>query len=308
MSDMTVADKKPAKSTALQVKGWMDNESMQQSLGAALAGYMKPETFAAQCYLAAQDPKLAVCPPQSLFAAFLTCAQMGLLPGTHHRHVALIPRNNVVTVTPQWQGFKFLMERQPGVRRVTPVLVHERDKFSFDNGDLRHSYDPFDDERVFEHPDAAKKNDRACGLKGGYLKIEYDTGEVEYHPVSAAKINKNRLCAETQKLWLAWFEEMCLKTVLRDAWSKRRISIDPQLAERLGKAETVDNEALGNDPSRVTVMAPQTTGSRTAALAARLTATATASRSGDESLPDMAEQPPPAGQQDGAASDGVANA
>ena len=248
-----------AKSAALTIKDWMQAPAMQTALRAALAGYMDEQTFAAQCYLAAQDPKLARCSAESLFKAFLQCAQMGMLPGAHHRHVALVPRGGEVVPTPQWQGFQFTMQRQPGVRRVLPVLVHERDKFRVQlDGTPEHEFDPFDDERVFLHPDEARKEKKPCGLRGGYLVIEYDDGRPrEYHYVSAQKINRNRLCAETQNVWMRWFPEQCMKTVIRDAFARRVVPIDPQLVERIARAEETDNVALGNDPARVLVGAAE---------------------------------------------------
>ena len=247
------APKKP-KSAALAVQAWMDQPRMKDALSNALSGYMSVEAFAAQCYIAAQNPDLAACSAESLFKAFLECAQMGLLPGTHHRHVAMVPRKGVITVTPQWQGFKFLMERQEGIKRVKPVLVHVKDTFEIINGAVHHVYDPFDDARRFEHPDDARAAKRESGLRGGYLEILHTTGEVEYHFVSADKIDRNRRCAETQMIWKKWFEEMSMKTVLRDAWAKRVVSIDPALAARVGHADEAENLALGNDPARVAKM------------------------------------------------------
>lgn len=297
------------KSSALQVAGWMSAPAMESALSAALTGYMDVKTFSSQCYLAAQDPNLARCTPQSLFKAFLECAQMGLLPGRHHGHVALVPRGGEVTVDPQWQGFKFLMERQPGIVRVRPVLVHTSDSFSYENGVLKHAFDPFDDERVFEHPDTAAKHKRKCDLKGGYLVIERKDREPEYHFVSASKIHKNRACAQTQKVWTQWFEEMCLKTVIRDAWSRRVISIDPQLEARVGFAAEADNANLGNDPTRVSVQVPFTalpapqTGIK--ALEQRIANNANAT---NDALPDMATMPAEAPAESSSIADDLAKA
>lgn len=291
------------KSVALQIKDWMTAPAMQSALEAALTGYMDPGTFAAQCYLAAQDPKLANCSAESLFRAFLECAQMGLLPGAHHKHVALVPRAGVVVPNPQWQGFKFLMERQDGVKRVLPVLVHAKDAFAYVNGELTHTFDPFDDARVFEHPEVAAQQKRASQLRGGYLIIEYDAGEREYHFVPAAKIERNRLCAETQNVWKRWYPEQCLKTIIRDAWARRVISIDPMLANRVARADEVDNAALGNDPARgaggelpaATSAGALPTGggastlSRTARLEREIAATGVLVS--DDQLPDMAHAP-----------------
>ncbi len=284
------------KSAALQVRSWFDAPTMRASVGAALAGYMEPETFAAQCYLAAQDPKLASCSAESLFAAFLICAQMGLLPGSHHKHVALVPRGGVITVTPEWRGYKFLMEKQPGIRETGAVLVHGNDLFEYDDvNDCVgiHKWDRLGT-RMFEHPEVAKKNNRECMLRGGYFWVDYeDVGrQRRFHVVPADKIHKNRRCAQTQDIWEKWFEEMCMKTVYRDAWSKRIVSIDPQLVKRLSRADEVDNEALGNDPSRVAVsIAARPVASRTAALAAKLVHAEVQTEQAEEATPDMSKVP-----------------
>lgn len=249
------APKKP-KSAALAVQAWMDQPRMKDALSNALSGYMTVETFAAQCYIAAQNPDLAACSAESLFKAFLECAQMGLLPGTHYRHVAMVPRKGVITVSPQWQGYKFLMERQDGIKSVMPVLVHTSDEFDVIEADnttkVVHRFKPLAKGRTFKHPDDAK--DGATGLEGGYLKVEHTDGTIRYHFVTADKIDRNRRCAETQAIWRKWFEEMCMKTVIRDAWAKRVVSIDPALAARVGHADEAENLALGNDPARVAKM------------------------------------------------------
>ena len=247
-------EKKP-KTTAQTIQAWMTEGRMRESLMRALAGYMSVETFAAQCYIVANTPELAKCSAESVMKAFLECAQMKLPPGAHLKFVALVPRAGVVTVSPQWQGYKYLMEKQPGVKRVTPELVHTSDAFAIEEGVVKHTYDPFDDTRVFLHPDEVPKGG-SSGLRGGYLKIEYDEGGIEYHFVSAGKIDRNRRCAETQKLWKQWYPEMVRKTVLRDAWSKRVIPVSPELASALGSADAADNAALGYDPSRVAGMLP----------------------------------------------------
>lgn len=262
-----VGEKKP-RSAALAVRDWMGQPTMSASLASALGRYMDVDTFTAHCYIAAQNPALAACSAESLFKAFLECAQMGLLPGAAHKHVAMVPRGGVITVSPQWQGLQFIMQQQEGIKRVRPVLVHRSDVFEMtETGGVRHQYDPFNDARVFEHPDTAKAAKREPGLRGGYLEITYDTGVIEYHFVSAAKIDRNRACAETQKLWLRWFEEMCLKTVVRDAFAKRVISINPELTARLARVDESENLALGNDPSRSMVALPS---SRTETLARSL--------------------------------------
>lgn len=169
------------KTPAQTVQGWLASPTMSASLAAALGGYMDFKQFAAQCYITAQDPDLARCSAESLMKCFLEVAQMGLLPGAAHKHVALIPRNGIITVQPEYRGFCFLMEKQVGVKRVKPELVHITDEFSVEGTGVHHKYDPFNPDRVFTHPDVAKKEKKECGLRGGYLEVQYDDGRVEYH-------------------------------------------------------------------------------------------------------------------------------
>ena len=253
----------PQASASQKIERWMHDGTMMQRISAALSGYLDPQTFAAQCVLAAKDPKLAECSPISLFEAFLVCAQMGLLPGKHHGHVALIPRvdkdrgGKSVDVMPQWQGYKFLMERQSGIKRVTPILVHVSDEFAFDGVTVTHRFDPLDDARQFKHPaDAIDATD--AGLRGGYLRIEHDDGEIRYHFVTLAKIEASRSCSQTPDLdkyskpgvWRSWYAEQATKTILRDAWARRAVQIDPVLSHRVGATMERDDAALGNDPER----------------------------------------------------------
>lgn len=245
-------------STARKIEGWFADENVQARVFEALAGYMDGRAFLSQCILCAKDPGLADCSAATLFDAFLVCAQMGLLPGKHHGHVALIPRGGSVTVMPQWQGFKFLMESQPGIRGVEAVLVHVLDDFAIRaNGDVLHAFDPFDPDRVFLHP-ADRKPGEPAGLRGGYLKITFDDGRVAYHFTSEARIEKARLCSDVPDLtrkgskgvWRLWYEAQALKSVYRDAWARRAVPISPTIAARIGDVAERDDFALGNDPGK----------------------------------------------------------
>ena len=114
-------------STGKQVSGWLAHPVMRERIGNALGGFMSDDMFLSQAALAAQDEKIANCSPESVFSAMLQVATMGLLPGAHHGHVALIPRGGKLNVQVQWQGRKFLLERQSHVHSVDAHLVHETD-------------------------------------------------------------------------------------------------------------------------------------------------------------------------------------
>ena len=238
------------KTTSGTIAKWLDNEAVNKQIVGALAGYMDADTFKAQCALAARDPNLANCDPGSLFAAFLLCAQAGLLPGKHHGHVWLIPRKSAVDVMPGANGYLYLFRRQPGVQDVRIMLVHEQDQFEYDpdTDTVTHKFDPFSESRVFSYP--TKTNPKG-GLRGGYVRVDFKDGRTVYHFVPVAKVLRNMECAQAQNVWQRWFGEMARKTIIRDAWARRIVPIDPELAERLGTAEDTDRSILGEDPSRI---------------------------------------------------------
>ena len=103
----------------LVLRDWLEDKNTTALIADALAGYLDPHVFKAQLALMAADTSLQDCNLDSILSAGLTCARMGLVPGPS-RHVAMIPRSKrvgdnwikVVDPMPQWQGFKFLMEKQ----------------------------------------------------------------------------------------------------------------------------------------------------------------------------------------------------
>ena len=191
----------------------------------------------------ASDAKLAACTMESQFRAVLTCASLAMVPS--NGHVALIPRGGEIDVMIQWQGYKSLMERNEDVLDLKVELVHTKDSYSYDsiNECIKgHDYDPLDPEREFE-----KLED----VRGGYLVITFKDGRKKYHFVKQSAIKKARNCAQTKKIWDAWFEQMCIKTVYRDAYARRVLPMDPLANTQLDKFTQHDDKQLDNDPMRV---------------------------------------------------------
>ena len=224
---------------------WLSDPTAQERIGRALQGVIAGPAFAEQCIIASRDTNLARCSPEWLLSAFLTCAQIGLSPGRHGL-VALIPRGGEVQVQIQWQGYKALMERIPGVRRVVAVLVHMRDEIEVQaDGQIQHTFDPFDPDREFSGPE---------DLRGGYLRIEFENGSTSFHTVSRSKIERNRACAKSQNVWRKWYPEMVAKTIIRDAWNRRALPYDPATVPHIVAAEEHDRGFYGESPSQTVVI------------------------------------------------------
>lgn len=236
---------------------WLANPEVEQRLGQALGGWMSKDEFVAQLLIAFQDPAIKTTTAKSQYEAAHTCAALSLLPTLGQ--VALIARNNKVsltgekdrfenqcTVMPQWQGYKAIMERNPEVQDVTAHLVHASDNYKVVNGRIDHNPDPFREDRDFNN---------ILDVRGGYLIIQYkDPARPDKHFFVTSKyIAKAKACAMTQKIWSAWFEQMCLKTVYRAGFSRRVVPVDPAVAKRVQAITEQEDVIHQNDPRAVTL-------------------------------------------------------
>lgn len=203
--------------------------AVQSKISSALMGAMKSEEFIAHCLFALKNrPDLLRASHEEQMNSIYRCAQLGLPPGPFNM-VSLIPRKNgrggvSIDVSPQWQGLKVIMERSPNVASVDPYLVHRIDEFAYDYGQIVHRFDPLHPDRIFRHPEDLRGDDP--DLRGGYLLIQMRDGSRKFHLVTGHKIERQRKCAQTQSVWRKWYEEMCLKSVVRDAWNRQAIPLD----------------------------------------------------------------------------------
>ena len=223
------------------LRAWIAKDEVHSQLEAAVGDVMDTDQFIAHMMVAFQDEKVRRCTDQSKYTALHECAALTLLPTLGQ--VVLIPYKNEIKAMPQWQGYKALMERHPDVLEVTGHIVHVGDDFAVLNGEVRHSYDPFSEDRTIDKP---------ADIKGGYCKIVYRDGRPpKYHFVTVRQISKAQKCAQTQKVWSAWYEQMATKTLYRDCYARRAVPMDPLVQSRMEKALKIEDVNMGNDPSRV---------------------------------------------------------
>lgn len=80
-----------------------------------------------------KTPKLLDCTQESLLAAMLEAARLGLEPGT--KQAAIVPMGKEATFVAQWQGLVELMYRSGRVNSVVAEFVHEHDAWGYRIGD-----------------------------------------------------------------------------------------------------------------------------------------------------------------------------
>ena len=222
---------------------YMARDGWRQRVNGALMGVMSCEAFNAGCLATLSDPKLQQCSAESLGAAFLKCASLGLMPGPQQL-VSLIPRRNEITVMLGWRGIAALFNRLPHVAQVSAVLVHVDDPLQVDP--FMHEPHPFD--REVTSPD---------NCRGGYLRIEYSDGRTRQHFVSIRKILENKKAAGNSSVWRTYFAPMALKTIYRDAWARAAVSFDPGAAQAQHIVNAELHERIANDENPARVSAPR---------------------------------------------------
>lgn len=117
-------------------------ERMQPQLKMALPKHLTPDRLVRVALTAVQNtPKLLECDRTSLYAAIMTCAQLGLEPDGVLGQAYLIPYGDKVQFIPGYKGLISLARNSGEVVSIGAHEVCERDEFRFAFGlreDLHH--------------------------------------------------------------------------------------------------------------------------------------------------------------------------
>ncbi|GII88219.1 DNA recombination protein RecT [Sphaerisporangium siamense] len=127
----------PSKDVAVKEKVRTARQLFQQmkpQFEMALPRHVGVDRFMRMALTAVQKtPKLLDCSQESLLAALLESARLGLEPGT--KQAAIVPYSKQATFIAQWQGLVELMYRSGQVASVTAEFIHEADTWDYKVGD-----------------------------------------------------------------------------------------------------------------------------------------------------------------------------
>ena len=183
-----------------------------------------------------------------LAQSIMVYAKLGL-DMTIPNHLFPIPRKNnktgkyEITFQEGYKGREIIAKKYSlyPIKDIQCELIYSNDKFVPHKKDSKHEHDTYE----LEISNPFSRGD----LVGGFAYIEYeDPKQNTLFMMSKADIDKRRLKAQTDAFWGAWYEEMCLKTIISAA-CKKKIVIDPA---------KIDNEyrmylAKDNDQEEATV-------------------------------------------------------
>ena len=186
--------------------------------------------------------KVAASAPNSLQAAILNVAAIGISLNPANQHAYLVPRDGAICLDISYRGLVKLATDSGAIKWAKVELVYDNDEFSWLGPATapEHRADPFADRGA---------------LKGGYCLAKLPDGDMLVEVMPIDEINKIR---DTSKAfqnnkgpWVNWYEEMAKKTILKRAYkswpqtpNRQRLdhAVDA-LHESEGTAFTIDEHA-----------------------------------------------------------------
>jgi recombination protein RecT len=164
----------------------------------------KKERFLKTSWLAVRDnPELLKCNRMSLLGAIVKSAELGLELNTPLGLAYIIPFKGNATLQIGYKGMLNLAYRSSKIAVFEAEIVYEKDEFYYEKG-----LNP-----VLKHI-PSEEVDRG-EIKCVYAICRLTNGFSTFIVMSKREIEEIRIKAQTQKVWLPYYEQMAKKTALK---------------------------------------------------------------------------------------------
>lgn len=235
-----VAKKEEKNSPITTIKDLLDRS--QAEFARALPRHLDIDRFMRIAFTSIrQNPNLLGCTPQSLLAAVMQAAQLGLEPDGILGHAYLVPykNNKSGTTDAQFQvGYKGLISlarRSGEVRSICAHVVYENDKFEFAYGLS---------EKLEHVPARGERGNKIAVYAIAHFKDGGYAFEVMFNE-DVEKIKKKSRAASSGP-WVDFPDEMWRKTAVRKLAKYLPLSVEFQKAAALDEyVDLVGLEAIG---------------------------------------------------------------
>ena len=170
----------------------------------------------------AKTPALLKCDARAVFRCLNEAAMIGIEPsaGGSMPQAYLIPYERECSLVVTWQGWVSIARRSKAVEQISARCVYAADFFSYSHGL---------DGLEFEHKPHLGDDERG-DLCGAYCIWKCDgVWDIRYMSRADLEARKKASAAGDRGPWGKWFDEMCLKTVIKSAakwWPKPMDAID----------------------------------------------------------------------------------
>ncbi len=218
---------------------------LQPQLALALPEHVKPERFIRIVMTAVQqNPTLAKCERESLFGACMKAAQDGLLPDGREAFLNCYfsKRDNkyIASYQPMIGGILKKIRQSGELKQLSAAVVRQGDEFSY-------SVDETGEH--FRHVPGMDNDD--APVKCVYAAVWIKDGGVYFKVMSVGQIEKARAVSRAKDSgpWVDWWDEMALKTVIRNLAKRLPMSAEiEQVIQRVD--ELTDLPPITIEPTR----------------------------------------------------------
>lgn len=252
------------------IAGLLNDPKIKEQMALALPKHMTAERLARIALTEVRKvPKLATCDQASFLGAIMQCAALGLEPGGALGHCYLIPFENrrkgvtEVQFIVGYRGMLDLARRSGQILSLEARAVYEADRFSVALGL----------EPKLTHEPAWDADERGQ-LRFVYAVAKLKDGGTQFEVMSRKEIERVRDASQGYQTalrydkkdspWMAHFDEMAKKTVLRRLFKYLPVSIEIQRAVGLDEQSEMglpqDNPLTDSGPVTVDADTGEITG------------------------------------------------
>ncbi len=196
------------------VEQWLGGQS--EGIAAALGGRIGPDRFIRAAVTAFKTtPALQNCSGPSILGALFVAAQMGLEVGGPQALAHLVPYGKEAQLIVGYRGYVELFYRA-GARKVEWFIVREGDtwrQWSSGRNGKDYEWVPLND-------------DSSRPMTGAVAQVRLASGDFQFEYMSRAQVEARRPKNSNKGPWADWFDEMALKTVMRQLAKTVRQSTD----------------------------------------------------------------------------------
>jgi recombination protein RecT len=200
------------------VKQLAVSDKFKEQIGEALPGSITLKRFMRCLYTSLQKtPKLMNCSPDSVRAAAITCAQMGVEPNGRDAH--LIPYGNACTLIVDYKGLVRLALQSGEISNIHSDVVCDNDTFKYNKG------------RIESHEIDYRKPRGNVYAVYALANFKDGTEKAEVMHLDEVESIRKRSRASGSGPWQTDYNEMAKKTALRRL--SKWLPLSPDIQDRI---------------------------------------------------------------------------
>ena len=191
--------------------------------------------------LCEKKPAILGCTPTSIATVILQSVKAGLSLITTPPQAHAVIYGREISFQPEYRGLLKLLYENTNIYKIDPHIVMHKDIFKFGLEEVEFEM------KVFERAINSHKD-----YKGILLVSHRKDDSKTYHFSASDEIEKRRDVAQQKNIWNSWYNEMAIKTAIKQMMKTIQIHTSPQLASALewdswgevGTATITENGAI----------------------------------------------------------------